>query len=65
MFYYNPIDLYGSVGINKTNDSYECKICYCSYFFGIDFTFERVVFDVYQIFNGVANFSVKKDIFES
>ena len=43
--YYNQIDISESVDINKTNSSYECRICHNSYFFKINFQFQSNVCD--------------------
>ena len=40
MWYYNKIDISKGIDINKTNSSYEYKICHSSYFFKINFHFQ-------------------------
>ena len=32
MLYYDRIDIYGEIDVNKTSKSKECDICHCWYF---------------------------------
>ena len=39
MLYYDRIDVYEGIDVNKTNKSKECDICYCCYFLNKGFQF--------------------------
>ena len=39
MLYYDRIDVYEGIDVNKTNKSKECDICYCCYFLSKGFKF--------------------------
>ena len=46
MLEYDRIDISEGIGINKTNVSKECDICYYSYFLDKNFKYEQYLCDV-------------------